>query len=243
MKQRDSLIRQLKKLIKVRGMNYASLAKDLNLSEASVKRIFSQKTFTLDRLDQICEILDIDFYELAKLSRSVDSDEKNQFSGIQEKALAEEERLFVLFYMLLSGLKLNEIQRDFQFDGLTTTTLLLKLEKLGLIEYHSDKKIKIMVSRNLQWAKKGPLNSKYESKIKDEFLRSDFAGTFENLKFVDGYFAETDLKLLNRKIEKLISEFKETSEIRSDQKNCKDIWLMIAYRPWIFSIISRYKQK
>ena len=63
------LISTLKRLRKTRGATYADLAEKFRLSEASVKRLFSQRTFTLERLEQVCAALEIDVFELAKLSR------------------------------------------------------------------------------------------------------------------------------------------------------------------------------
>ena len=45
------LISTLKRVLKTRGVTYADLAERIALSEASVKRLFSQGTFTLERLE------------------------------------------------------------------------------------------------------------------------------------------------------------------------------------------------
>ena len=51
------IVDTLKKLARTRGLTYAELAKRVGLSEASVKRLFSQRTFTLARLAQFCDAL------------------------------------------------------------------------------------------------------------------------------------------------------------------------------------------
>ena len=63
------LISTLKRVLKTRGVTYADLAGRIALSEASVKRLFSQGTFTLERLEEVCAALEIDVFELAKLAR------------------------------------------------------------------------------------------------------------------------------------------------------------------------------
>src|SRR5438067_8076083 len=60
----------LKRCLRSRGMTYAELGKQLRLSEASVKRVFSARSFTLKRMEAICGVLGLDFYELAPLPRS-----------------------------------------------------------------------------------------------------------------------------------------------------------------------------
>jgi transcriptional regulator with XRE-family HTH domain len=55
--QTSSLIKTLKKQLKAHGKTYADVSRGLGLSEASVKRLLSQKIFSLDRLDGICHLL------------------------------------------------------------------------------------------------------------------------------------------------------------------------------------------
>ena len=59
------LISTLKRVLKARGVTYADLAEKIALSEASVKRLFSQGTFTLERLEEVCAALEIAVFELA----------------------------------------------------------------------------------------------------------------------------------------------------------------------------------
>ena len=50
----------LKKSVRARGLTYAALAQRLQLSEASVKRMFSRGTFTLARIEEVLEAVDLD---------------------------------------------------------------------------------------------------------------------------------------------------------------------------------------
>src|SRR5450631_129799 len=82
----------LKKFLKARGMTYAALGRRLNLSEGTIKRLFSTSSFTLRRLEQICEALEVDFYDVAKLARS-QAATGTRLSIAQEAALASNHRL------------------------------------------------------------------------------------------------------------------------------------------------------
>ena len=73
----------LKRCLKARGMTYASLAVALELSEASVKRLFSSGSFTLKRVEQICRVLDLDFLEDAHRYLFVDDDGPRHFFSAQ----------------------------------------------------------------------------------------------------------------------------------------------------------------
>lgn len=50
-------------------MTYAELGLKIGLSEASIKRIFSQQTFTLSRLDEICQALGVSLFKLVEMGK------------------------------------------------------------------------------------------------------------------------------------------------------------------------------
>ena len=57
MAQTRELIKSLKTALKAQGKTYADVAVELGLTEASVKRLFSQQSFSLSRLDQVCHLI------------------------------------------------------------------------------------------------------------------------------------------------------------------------------------------
>ena len=65
-----ALIEVLKRELKSRDITYADVAKKLDLSEASIKRMFS-KDFMLSRLDEICEFAGIEFADLARAGEAL----------------------------------------------------------------------------------------------------------------------------------------------------------------------------
>ena len=96
------LISTLKRVLKTRGVTYADLAEKFRLSEASVKRLFSQRTFTLERLKQLCAALEIDVFKLAKLSRGEQA-KSAQLTVKQEQALPKDRVLPGVFYLVYNG--------------------------------------------------------------------------------------------------------------------------------------------
>ncbi len=244
MEQTHRLIETLKKVLKSRGVTYKDLAKSLKLSEANLKRAFSKQSFTLQRLESICQILEIDFYELAKQARGHVQDVMESLNVEQERALAQDPALFTMFYLGLSGMSLKQIDIDYDFLG-KSQQLLMKLDRLKLIEVHPNYRIKLLVATNVRWLPRGPLNEKYEEEIKREFLSAAFIGKNEKLRFLSGYFSDSALKLLTVKVERLLGEFLELSEteVKLGVSNGTRQWLLLAYRPWAFSVTSRFEKK
>src|SRR6266436_2292161 len=64
----NRFVEALKKCLRARGMTYAALARELRISEASVKRMFSRSSFTLSRIEEILAALDLDLHEVARMS-------------------------------------------------------------------------------------------------------------------------------------------------------------------------------
>lgn len=244
MEQTNRLIETLKKALKSRGITYKDLAKGLKLSEANLKRAFSKQSFTLQRLESICQILEIDFYELAKQAKGHVQDVMESLNVEQERALAQDSALFTIFYLVLSGMTLKQIDAEYDFQG-KSQQLLMKLDRLQLIEVHPDYRIKLLVATNVRWLPRGPLNEKYEGDIKKEFLDASFMGKNEKLRFLSGFFSESALKLMTVKVERLLGEFLELSEteVKLGHGNGTRQWLLLAYRPWAFSVTSRFERK
>ena len=67
MAQINSLLSTLKKALKSHGITYAELAPKLDLSEASVKRLFAEQTISLQRLEQICQLMELEISDLVQM--------------------------------------------------------------------------------------------------------------------------------------------------------------------------------
>jgi len=67
MAQIGLLVTELKRYLKAQGVTYASLAKQLDLSESSVKRQFARQSFSLARLEQILNLVGLEIADLIAL--------------------------------------------------------------------------------------------------------------------------------------------------------------------------------
>ena len=66
--QTAELLKTLKKCLKAKGLNYRDVADALSLSEASIKRLFSDQSFSVSRLEEVCRFLDMTIYDLARMT-------------------------------------------------------------------------------------------------------------------------------------------------------------------------------
>src|SRR5574341_373170 len=176
------LVEALKKCLKARGLTYGALARELRLSEASVKRLFSRGTFTLARVEDILRVLDLALVEVARMARG-DEGVPAQLSVEQETLLASDERLLSVFWLLLNGWRFAEIVEEFAITRTELTLALAKFERARLIEWDAGERVRLRVAKDFVWRAGGPVKKAYGQRVTAEFLRSRFGGPAELLRF------------------------------------------------------------
>lgn len=239
MHQTTQLIDSLKSALRAQGLTYRDVAAALELSEASVKRIFAERSFSLQRLEQICSLLDMTIFELARLSAHQDQHTISTLTVEQESALAKEPRLLLCFYLLINGWIPSRIKQRLRMTSTQTTDAITKLHRLRLIERSSRNRIRLLTARTIAWRKGGPVRSLYEQRVKAEFLDADFEATRGLMRFESAELSTSSMKILSRKIEKLMKEFDDLAELDMalPPESKKSVGLLSALRPWVFSLV------
>ena len=84
MAEQALIVAELKRALREHELTYADVARKLQLSVATVKRLFSTGDFSLQRVDAICELMGITLHEI--LERGQDrAAPVNQLSVAQEQ--------------------------------------------------------------------------------------------------------------------------------------------------------------
>ena len=240
MHQTSQLVATLKNVLRSKGLTYRDVAAALELSEASVKRVFAEESFSLKRLEQVCEFLDVSIYELARVSAHQDQQPVTTLTIEQETALADEPRLLLCFYLLLNGWTPSRIKKRLGMSEAQTSNTIAKLHRINLLERYSRNRIRLLTARTIAWRKAGPVRRLYEQRIKAEFLDADFEAAGGLLRFESAELSQSSMKIIERKIEKLIKEFDDLVELDmalAPEKK-KSVGLLLAFRPWVFSLVS-----
>ncbi|HEU4645910.1 MAG TPA: helix-turn-helix transcriptional regulator, partial [Burkholderiales bacterium] len=195
------IVEALKKCLRARGMTYAALARELRLSEASVKRLFSRGTLTLSRIDQILRVLDLDLVEVARMARGADNGAA-ELSLEQEVLLASDERLLSVFWLLLNGRRFDDIVEDFVITRTELTLALAKFERARLIDWDAGERVRLRVAKDFVWRAGGPVKKAYGLRVTSEFLRSRFDGALELLRFEARDLSSASAAMLRRRLER-----------------------------------------
>ncbi len=236
MKQSNQWVDTLKRCLKARGLTYKDVAQKLKLSEASIKRLFSERSFTLQRLEQICLMMDMSFSDLAHINDRRNLERQTTLSIKQETALAADAILLSYFYLLLNGWDIERIANRFDLDEPRQVRMLVKLDKLGLIELQPKNRVRLLTARRIQWRKDGMVRRMYERDVKRAFLQHGFSEDNSHFGFESAELAPESARMISRKLANLSLEFDELAELdvnlKPDQK--RGYGLMVALRPWAY---------
>ncbi|WP_027362968.1 helix-turn-helix domain-containing protein [Desulfospira joergensenii] len=240
MQQTKLLLNSIKQVLKIRGITYRDLAERMQISEASVKRLFSKHTVSLARLEEICNIVDLDFYELATLAKRNSEKPSRALSFEQECILAQDHKLMVFLYFIIHGWPLPYIIEEYDISASEATRMLVQLDRLGIIELHPENKFRLLISKNVLWHKKGPIWNTYLEKVTEDFMEHDFRHANERLLFTTGQFTRKSLDIIEKKLDDFIKTFNRLAEEDAGLplKDRRSTGLFIAFRPWVFSLIS-----
>lgn len=236
------LVDAMKRGLRREGLTYAALARRMGLSEASIKRMFSTGRFSLAQVLAVCEALGTDLGELGRTT-AARAAEARQLSLPQERALAADPRLLLLFHLLVAGWQLADIAREYGLDGPERTLLLARLDRLGMIDLLPGDRLRLKVARDFAWRSNGPIRRRYGPQVLREFLHDGFDGERALLRFEVRELGEASLHVLRRRLERLAQEVTELAELDATLPGARrrSVGVALAMRPWTFSLTEALK--
>ena len=244
MAQLSRLVTQLKRYLKSQGTSYADLAKQLRLSESSVKRMFSKQSFSVRRLEQICNLVGLELSDLVELMNEQRA-YVTELTPEQERALLAEPKQLLMTYLLINGWQLDDIIANFDISEQEANRLLIRLHRAKLIELLPLNRVKLLTARNFTWRKDGPIQQFFTQQVQKEFLDAPFSGPGEKLRFLGGMLSRSGLVQMQQAIDRIASEFDELSQRDAalpltERLSCSTVF---AIRPWEFSVFSDLRRK
>lgn len=150
----------IKNLLKKSGLQQKDLAAALDVSVPTVKRLLSGKELGLNRLIQIAGVFNLSVYELFGLCRGKDLGTFT-FTSSQESFLARSIVHLVVFRSLLKGLKPEEVRSNYKLTNRQLEKILIGLDKVNLIEFWSNEKIRVKAKWPFKWIEGGTLEKSF----------------------------------------------------------------------------------
>jgi uncharacterized membrane protein len=242
MADRSLIVGELKRALRESGHTYADVALRLELSVASVKRLFSTEDLSLQRVDEICELLGLGLREI--LERAADrAAPTNQLTLAQETELVSDPKLLFTTWLVMLRTPFEEIIQDYRFTEREALQYLIRLDRLKVIELQPGNRVRLLVSRHFSWRTGGPVQKYVHQKLLREFLASPFAAPQEEFFFHGGRVSDDALAQLKRALRAASRECAEIIERdRSTTQQRKGAAFVLALRPWNYSGFKQFER-
>ena len=239
------IVAALKRTLRARSVTYAELGRRIGLSTPSVKRVLSQGSLSLPRLERICAALDLSIEELVRLSSDGTEEPTSILSQAQEAALAANPRLLACFYLLVNGRMPKEAATELAMDERELRRLLVRLDDLGLVQLRPRLGAHLKIGPVIAWRHDGPVRRVYERFVREEFMRSKFDAANCALQFRSAELSEASRRVLLRKIERLAADFADLAELDRSlpSREKHSTAMLIACRPWVLSMFRGLQAK
>ena len=239
MPQTQQLFDTLKHALKAHKRTYADVAGVLQLSEASVKRLFAEQKLSLLRLEQVCQMLDLEISDLVQMMNQR-ARQITQLTREQEEEIAGDRLLLLVTVCALNRWTMAEMLNYFRITEFEAIRCLARLDRLKIIDLLPGNRIKLRISANFDWLENGPIQQLFRSRLQDDFFDSRFDRQTERLLVVNGMLSRRSNEVLQRKMERLAREFDELNEddadLALDQR--QGVTMVIAMSDWRFGLFA-----
>jgi transcriptional regulator with XRE-family HTH domain len=235
MAEQALIVAELKRALREHGFTYTDVARKLELSVPTVKRLFSTGDFSLERIDGICELMGTTLYEI--LERAQDrAAPVNQLTLTQEQEIVADPRLFFVTWLVLNRTPFEEIVQYYRFTERELLQYFIKLDRLKVIELQPGNRARLLVSRRFTWRVGGPVQKYIHQKMLREFFAGHFAGANEEFFFHGGAVSDETLAQLKRVLRNASRECVEVVEQeRAGWESRHGMAFALAVRPWKYS--------
>lgn len=237
------LVDALKRSLKAQGITYRELAQRIGLSEAAVKRMFSLKSMQLARIEQICDVLDLGLPELAAEAARGRAP-MSELSQAQEQALVDAPELLLALFLVLNRWRFEDMQQHFRFTEPEWVSLLVRLDRLGIIEMLPGNRGRPLTSRNFRWRRNGPMEQHFRHHLLGEYFADPFDGEQDALYLLVGELSVEGVRLLRERLQEMTREF-DALLLRDATLPSKDkvgVSLVLAQKPWLLPSFGRYRR-
>jgi len=239
MSQTTVLITELKSQLKAHRKTYEDVAKYLQLSHASVKRLFSEGNISLTRLESICDMIGLTMADLV-LSMTIESKKIDNLSLQQEQEIADDLQLLLFTVCIINGFTLNDILQEYSLTEPECIQKLAKLDKLKIIDLLPGNRFKLKISTHFSWLPDGPIQRFFLKCVQQEFFSSHFKQPTEKLIVINGLLSLGTNAEIQKQMQDLSRQFaecrNEDAPLKMNEKY--GTTLVLALRKWDSSLFN-----
>ena len=206
MPQTKPLVHTLKQALKAHGKTYADVARHLDLTEASVKRLFSERSFSLQRLDRVCQLIGMEISDLVQMMREEMQKPISELTEEQEQEIVGDLELLLIAICVLNRWSVSDIMSQYAVPETRCIRHLAKLDRLKIIELLPRNRVKLLVASNFSWRPNGPIQRFFQEKVQANFFRGRFEPDPDKLIVINGMLSSSSYAVLKRRLERAARE-------------------------------------
>lgn len=233
MKTRQFVFDSLRAHLKAHHVTFKDVGQALGVSEQTVKRMFVSQDCSLERLECMCEMVQLD---LRDLMRSSPRPRKlvQHLTEQQETQIASDKRLLMVAVCALSLWSLKDMQVHLRLSALECEDLLRQLDKMGFLDLLPGSRYKLRLARDFSWIVDGPIMRMVRS-MAGHYFDHVFDGEGEVLRIINVRLSVDSAHRLKARLEQVAQEYADQVPIdaKLPLKERPPLSLCIAARRWV----------
>jgi lambda repressor-like predicted transcriptional regulator len=238
------LVSALKAELKAAGITYAALGRQLGLAESSVKRIFARGDMPLSRIDEVLQVLKMDFAEIAR--RVADAEPlRGELTLAQERAVVADPRLLLVAICCMSQWTAEQIVAAYRIDEPECRAYFSVLDRLGVIELRPPLRYRLKLAKTFRWLPDGPVMAFFRTQVAPEYFSGGFDGGGELLMLVHGEIGRASAEGMAERLQRLAQDFSQ--QHLADQRLPEDrklpFTMVLGLRSWLFGVFRELKRE
>lgn len=233
MKTRQFIIEALRAHIKARNMTYDQVAREISVSAQTVKRMFQHQDCTLERLEEICDLLQLDLRDLIR-----SSPRRPKFiqhlTRQQEEQFAQNKKLLMVAVCAMSLWNFEDMVRYLHMPATESERLLRQLDQMGFLDLLPGNRYRLRVARDFAWIVDGPIMRMVKSMAGDYFNHV-FEGEGEILRVINVRISRAAAIKLRTRLELIAQEYADQVAVDANLPlhERPPLSICIAARRWV----------
>ena len=150
---------------------------------------------------------------------------------------------FVTF-LVLHAYTAEQILGEYRLTKAELFRLLRQLDRLEVIEWLPNDRVRPLISPNFRWLPAGPIQRYFESRVRENFFTGAFDRPGEIQRFAYGQLSEQAIVHINRRIGQLVREYEGVNQ--EDRALPYDVRhgtsLLVAFRRWSFPVFEQLRR-
>ncbi|MDM0114988.1 helix-turn-helix transcriptional regulator [Variovorax sp. J22R133] len=237
------LLSTIKRQLKSQGLTYRDVARALDLSEPSVKRLFASERLTVERLAQISELLGFTMAELLQ-EAGASLPRLSTMTLEQEQQLVSDIHLLLVAVCVFNHWTVMEIVVAYRMTKAECLKRVLVLDRMGVIDLLPGDRIRLRVARDFDWLPDGPIRHFFLTQGLGSFLDCRFERPGESLDFAHGMLtgpaqAEFQVELRRLRV-RLAALHQESAGAPLSQK--RGTGVLLATREWEPAVFAKLRR-